>query len=199
MNESDYYGRTALHLAAGEGHVELIQWLLDNGADVEAKDRDGRTPVFDAVRHAQDGAIKILIDAGAKLDMEGLGMMLCEAGSRNDVPLLRRLIDNGVNPNLADYDKRTALHLARAHAPRALPASAAPNGDGSLRVKQPRAPALPRAGGEQRSLGGARVFALSPRHQRECGGPIRHDGAVGAAPRGLPSRMSCCAVPRRVA
>ena len=90
----------------------MLRWLLDNGADVDAKDRDGRTPVYDAVRHANDDAIKMLVDAGAKLDMDGLGMMLCDAGATNNVRLLARLLENGVSPNVADYDARTALHLA---------------------------------------------------------------------------------------
>jgi ankyrin repeat protein len=32
-------GRTALHLAAGQNHVEVTKVLLQNGADVNAKDK----------------------------------------------------------------------------------------------------------------------------------------------------------------
>jgi hypothetical protein len=34
MNEE---GETALHLAAGEGHLEIVKLLLEHGADVNAK------------------------------------------------------------------------------------------------------------------------------------------------------------------
>ena len=37
---------------------------------------------------------------------------LCRAASLNDVAALRRLVENNIDPNLADYDKRTAVHLA---------------------------------------------------------------------------------------
>lgn len=38
----DGRGRGALHYAALNGHVELCNWLLSNGAVAMAKDNDGR-------------------------------------------------------------------------------------------------------------------------------------------------------------
>ena len=35
--------RTPLHFAADKGHLAFVRLLLDHGADVSAKDRDGRT------------------------------------------------------------------------------------------------------------------------------------------------------------
>lgn len=42
------------------------------------------------------------------------GSALCEAASTADLEYLKRLLENGVDPNLGDYDKRTALHVAAA-------------------------------------------------------------------------------------
>lgn len=39
VNSSDYDRRTALHIAAAEGHTEVVQLLLDLKADVDLKDR----------------------------------------------------------------------------------------------------------------------------------------------------------------
>jgi ankyrin repeat protein len=39
---------------------------------------------------------------------------LCTAVYDGDMPLLRRLLHAGANPNAGDYDKRTALHIAAA-------------------------------------------------------------------------------------
>lgn len=39
---------------------------------------------------------------------------LCTAVFDGDMPLLRRLLHAGANPNAGDYDKRTALHIAAA-------------------------------------------------------------------------------------
>ena len=43
INSADYDKRTALHLAAAEGHVDMVIFLLDKGIDKEAKDRWGST------------------------------------------------------------------------------------------------------------------------------------------------------------
>lgn len=44
-SESDYDQRTALHLAASEGHVHIVEYLLRMGADIHAKDRFGGLPL----------------------------------------------------------------------------------------------------------------------------------------------------------
>lgn len=41
-------------------------------------------------------------------------VLLCAAGSRGDVDALRRMAEDGINLSAADYDGRTALHLAAA-------------------------------------------------------------------------------------
>ena len=38
-------GNTALHYACATGDVELVQWLIANGADINAKTEAGKTPI----------------------------------------------------------------------------------------------------------------------------------------------------------
>ena len=45
VNWISFLGDTALHQAAGCGDVEILQMLLSNGADINAKDYDGNTPL----------------------------------------------------------------------------------------------------------------------------------------------------------
>ena len=48
VNDTDYDLRTALHLAVAEGHYNIIVYLLENGANVMAKDRVGTTALHEA-------------------------------------------------------------------------------------------------------------------------------------------------------
>lgn len=45
----DYDGRTPLHVAACEGQLTAVNYLLSRGATIYAKDRYGDTPLCNAV------------------------------------------------------------------------------------------------------------------------------------------------------
>merc|ERR1712046_378065 len=46
VDAMDKVGRTPLHIACGNTHEELIMALLDKGASLNAKQRDGKTPIM---------------------------------------------------------------------------------------------------------------------------------------------------------
>ena len=45
MNTKDNRGKTSLHRAAEKGHKEIAELLIAAGADLNAKDDDGTTPL----------------------------------------------------------------------------------------------------------------------------------------------------------
>ncbi len=43
LDIQDNAGRTALHLASSYGKIEVVQYLVNAGADATIKDKDGKT------------------------------------------------------------------------------------------------------------------------------------------------------------
>lgn len=61
----DGSGLTALHHAARKGHTGITPLLLDEGADIEAKDAHGFTPLHHACDGGHEEAAKLLAEEGA--------------------------------------------------------------------------------------------------------------------------------------
>jgi hypothetical protein len=65
-------GITALRIAAGNGNVDVIELLLENGANVDELDlstEGGGTALHQAAYHSQIQAIRLLVDRGAKMEV----------------------------------------------------------------------------------------------------------------------------------
>ena len=50
LNDYDYDGRTALHIASSSGNIETVHYLVNHGADIETRDLRNNTPIDDAIR-----------------------------------------------------------------------------------------------------------------------------------------------------
>ena len=48
INTQNAIGQTPIHLAAKWGRLDVIKFLIEAGADLEIKDRKGRTPLHEA-------------------------------------------------------------------------------------------------------------------------------------------------------
>lgn len=66
VDEGDYDKRTALHLAAGNGHVHVVEFLCKSGANVNVADRWGGRPLDDALLYDFDECAELLRKYGAK-------------------------------------------------------------------------------------------------------------------------------------
>lgn len=58
-------GKTPLHMAVTSGSTEMVQLLLDRGANVNAKDNTGLTPLHIAAWWTATNRAQQLLDAGA--------------------------------------------------------------------------------------------------------------------------------------
>jgi ankyrin repeat protein len=67
VTSADDSGFTPLHIAATAGRVEIIEHLLQRGADIEARTAGGQTPLFQTVPLASAEAFDCLLRNGAAL------------------------------------------------------------------------------------------------------------------------------------
>lgn len=65
------YGDTALHLAARWGHVTAGKILRGKGADQDAKNESGKTPLFEAASNGNLEFVEWLLDEGVDLGKKG--------------------------------------------------------------------------------------------------------------------------------
>ena len=60
-------GAFALFEACFHGHLEIVELLLNNGADIEVKTDRGETPLLKACRQGHLSITKLLLDGGANI------------------------------------------------------------------------------------------------------------------------------------
>ncbi|MBI3342070.1 ankyrin repeat domain-containing protein [Candidatus Curtissbacteria bacterium] len=66
LEEGDYDGRTAIHLAASEGQEEVVRYLIAKKVNINPKDRMGGTPLTDAIRGNHTKVVELLKKHGAQ-------------------------------------------------------------------------------------------------------------------------------------
>ena len=63
-------GSTPLHQAVRNGHTEIVELLIANGADVNSKDEDGQTPLDWAIQFKESETIALIRKHGVKTGAE---------------------------------------------------------------------------------------------------------------------------------
>jgi ankyrin repeat protein len=115
VKAQDNSGATALHHAAGFGNTAVIAFLLDQGADVKARNRRGATPLHWAT--PSEEKVRLLLDRGAEIDAkqaEGRTPLYQAASMSNHLSVLRLLLDRGADAGAATVTGTTPLSAAAA-------------------------------------------------------------------------------------
>ena len=104
-------GSTPLHFAAQGGGPGIIQLLLDNGANVDARNAEGRTPLLQANSLE---SFRTLQAAGANMLAQAYDgwTALHVAAAVGDAATIEALIAQGLNPNAGTDGGWRPLHVA---------------------------------------------------------------------------------------
>eukprot|EP00804_Cyclotella_cryptica_P018850 CCRYP_018298-RA/>CCRYP_018298-RA protein AED:0.12 eAED:0.12 QI:0/0/0/1/1/1/2/0/167 len=108
-NNDDYDHRAALMIASIKGNADVVKLLLQYNADPNITDMYGSSALLEATKNGHDDIVNLLFEHEASLCMPDsqAASVLCQAA-------LMRLLKAGININAADYNKRTASHIAAA-------------------------------------------------------------------------------------
>lgn len=111
---TDQEGRTALHYAALNGHVDICKFLLQQGCNIDDRDVLGYTPLHRAASKGHVEAIELLLTSKCNVDSQdehGNGA-IHEASWNGFSQTLEVLIKYHCNIILTNKSGFTALHLA---------------------------------------------------------------------------------------
>ena len=119
VNEESSTGLTPLHYAASSGHNDIVELLIERGANVNATDSGkGATPLDYAHWRDHEEVIETLNAHNAQREHEkggkGIGhpSVIHDAALDGDIDEVQRQLDAGVDPNLKSSKGATPLFYA---------------------------------------------------------------------------------------
>ena len=111
----DDWGWTPLHVAI---NPETVKVLLDGGADIHAKAKDGNEAIHSLIGENMLDSVKYLLSLGVDVNTHGKNNItpLHQAVIFNHVDGAKMLLENGANIKAADNNGMTCLHFGRSDA-----------------------------------------------------------------------------------
>lgn len=105
IDDFDRYGRTPLYCASWNGHLGIVKYLVDRGADVYTQDKGGKTLLDIATDQKHNNIVEYLKQV--QLDKE-----LLIAAQYGNLSKVEDLVSQGASLSAKYSDGRTLMHCA---------------------------------------------------------------------------------------
>lgn len=114
INKVGQYGNSALMKAVREGNSDVTAEILSLTPDLEIKNIDGNTALWNACFGQDYKCVELLVDAGINLDTTNdngvTALMYCASAGKED--MVKLLLEFGADKEVKNLDDFKAIDLA---------------------------------------------------------------------------------------
>jgi uncharacterized protein len=114
---SNWFEQEQLHFAAADGDLATVTRLLQQGADPNAFDDLGWTPLIHAAKREHLDVVRCLLAAGTQVDArDGAragNTALAEVAAECSLAMAKALVEAGADPRIPGWMQLTALDRAK--------------------------------------------------------------------------------------
>ena len=114
FNNVGYRCRGPIHIAATNGDIEAVQFLINENVNLDFPDTYGKSALFYACIHRHGEVVDLLVEKGSTLIVspKKLANILCQAGYDNDMEFIRLLGKCEIDFNTSNLDSRNIGHIS---------------------------------------------------------------------------------------
>jgi ankyrin repeat protein len=111
INERDDRYCDPLTVASIAGNLEIMKYLISQGADINTIDREGSNLLHNAAANGHLEVVKYLLDQGFDINAEDANgnTAILFASGKDNIVLIQYLIDHGASLDLESVDGRTCM------------------------------------------------------------------------------------------
>jgi ankyrin repeat protein len=111
---SSYTKTGPLHIAAINGDIDIVSFLLKCNININLLDSEQVTPLYYAAINKHEKVATLLKEHGGIIEYKDLGSLMCSLAANKDLATIKLFHNCGADIMSPDYNSRTLAHIAAA-------------------------------------------------------------------------------------